>query len=88
MKISVIRSDSSNIDSMAYSIEDTTLTVKFLSGAIYTYSGVGVDVFVALMTAESAGKAFASLIKDQYPYFRYDTVAGNRETAARLRQLS
>lgn len=43
--------------------EHSDLTVGFTNGSLYTYEGVPTRVVLSLITAESVGKAFHTLIK-------------------------
>ena len=47
---------SSNIDSIGYSKETSTLEVEFLNGSIYQYYGVPYDTYRGLMDAPSHGE--------------------------------
>lgn len=57
---------SSNLQAYEYDPESQTLTVQFLNGAIYTYSGVPQTVADALVQNGGGGTYFHSKIKDQY----------------------
>lgn len=43
--------------------EHSDLTIGFTNGSLYTYEGVPTRVVLSLITAESVGKAFHTLIK-------------------------
>jgi hypothetical protein len=49
---------SSNISSVGYDPETSTLEIQFKSGGIYRYAGVDSDTHTSLMGAESIGKFF------------------------------
>lgn len=55
---------SSNISTVGYDKEKSRLCVQFQNGKCYEYTDVPAETFVDLMTAESTGKAFSSLIKN------------------------
>ena len=55
--------NSTSIRSIGYDPESEKMEVEFLKGTVYTYSDVSEGVFNTLMTSESIGKAFSSLIK-------------------------
>lgn len=55
---------SSNIAAVGYEAE--TLTVRFRNGGEYRYSGVPVEVYAALMAAESKGGYLARNISHKY----------------------
>jgi len=57
---------SSNLRSIGYEPETTTLEVEFNHGGIYQYHGVPDEVFGELMQAGSHGIYFNSRIKDNY----------------------
>lgn len=61
-------SDSTNIH--AFSWDAGTLIVEFVSGAVYVYTGVPESVAHEWLVAESAGKFFATRIRNAYPYIR------------------
>jgi hypothetical protein len=70
-KIEMISVSSSNIQSVGYDPENSTLVVQFTEGRAYEYSSVTVEVFERLATAESIGSAFNEIIRSnpkQYPY--------------------
>ncbi len=46
---------SSNVDSVGYDPNTSTLEIAFKSGGIYRYSGVDPDTHLSLMGAESIG---------------------------------
>ncbi len=66
-KISMIRVESSNLESIGYDSTTSTLYVAFLSGATYRYDNVPYEVYVGLMNAESHGRYFWEYIRDIYP---------------------
>tara|TARA_A100001391_G_scaffold110033_1_gene73898 strand:- start:271 stop:534 length:264 start_codon:yes stop_codon:yes gene_type:complete len=55
--------NSTSIRSIGYDSESKKMEVEFLKGTVYTYSDVSDEVYNTLMTSESIGKAFSSLIK-------------------------
>lgn len=59
---------SSNIDSVGYDDENSTLYIKFTTQAIYVYFDVPQNVYQALLSAPSIGKYFATEIKNEYNY--------------------
>ena len=59
---------SSTIAALGYNEECEILEVEFVSGALYRYHGVPVDVHDALCAARSKGKFFNEHIKDCYPW--------------------
>ncbi len=61
---------SSNIAGFSYDKEKKELTIRFLSGAEYSYSGVPIDVKEGLFTSESKGRYFHKYIKNAYKYER------------------
>lgn len=60
--------DSSNISSIGYDKDSSTLEIEFHSGAIYQYFDVNVNIYKGIMEAGSKGHYFAQHIKG---YFRY-----------------
>lgn len=59
---------SSNIQSVGYHPESSTLFVIFKDGAHYVYNGVKPQVHQAFMSAKSKGKFFHTLIKGRYQH--------------------
>ena len=66
----VTKVTSSNLDSVGYDTATNTLRVIFRSGATYDFAGVPYDVYMNLMSAESIGRAFNTMIRDQYEFER------------------
>lgn len=60
--------DSSNISSIGYDEDSSTLEVEFHSGAVYQYFDVPLNVFQGLRDANSKGQYLAQHIKG---YFRF-----------------
>jgi len=58
---------SSNLVSVGYDDQNSTLEIEFGSG-VYDYFGVPNDVYSGLMRADSHGKYFHRNIRDKYPY--------------------
>jgi len=54
---------SSNLASVGYDPDTSTLEIEFRSSGIYQYFGVSVDVYDALMSAGSKGTYFDQNIK-------------------------
>lgn len=60
---------SSNLASVGYEIETSTLEIEFLNGGIYQYFQVPQEIFESLMTAGSKGTFFHQFIRNAgYPY--------------------
>jgi hypothetical protein len=57
---------SSNISSIGYDEKNEILEIEFLSGGIYQYLDVPVNVYEELMDADSHGKYFNEYIKEIY----------------------
>jgi hypothetical protein len=62
--------DSSNISSIGYDEESTTLEIEFHNGAVYQYFDVPFAVYDDLMGADSHGKYLAQNIKGKYRFVR------------------
>ena len=56
---------SSNVYSIGYS--NNVLYVRLLSGALYEYYNVNVDIYYAFLNASSKGK-FVRYVLNKYPY--------------------
>jgi hypothetical protein len=61
---------SSNVRSVGYDPQATTLEVEFVDGAIYQYYGVPQNMYEQMMSAPSKGQFLNTYIKNQYPYSR------------------
>ena len=59
---------SSDIANIGY--DNGTLYIAFISGGVYSYTGVPESIFQNLMSAGSHGKYFHANIKNNYPYSR------------------
>ena len=57
---------SSELHSIGYAPEQSTLEVEFQSGGVYRYYAVPEVVFVALMSAQSKGRYFNANIREVY----------------------
>lgn len=57
---------STNLNTVAYDPDTSTLEVEFHSGGSYTYQGVTQDVYDGLLAAPSAGRYFHANIRDRY----------------------
>lgn len=62
---------SSNVEQIAHDDTSMTLVVKFLGGALYTYDGVGEQVFTTLKDSASVGAYLNQAIKGSYPYLKH-----------------
>jgi len=58
---------SSNIQSVGYDADSSTLEIEFNSGGLYQYQGVPQSEYDAFMNAGSKGKYFHANIKNGYP---------------------
>jgi hypothetical protein len=58
---------SSNIRSIGYDAESSTLEVEFNSGAVHQYQGVPQGEYDALMNAGSKGTHFNANLKNRFP---------------------
>jgi len=57
---------SSNLQSVGFDPDSSTLEIEFKGGAVYQYQGVPQAEFDAFMNASSLGKYFHANIKDRY----------------------
>ena len=60
--------DSSNIEQIGHDGDAQELYVRFLSGALYVYSGVPQEVFDELMAAPSKGSYLNRAVKGVYDH--------------------
>ena len=58
---------SSNISSVGYDANSSTLEIEFHSGGVYQYEGVPQSEYDVFIAADSKGKYFNANIKDRYP---------------------
>lgn len=54
--------DSSAVSAVGYAAREQTLKVIFNSGRVYEYLGVPMDVYIALLHADSVGRAYNDLV--------------------------
>jgi len=66
--ITLQKVNSSDIDSIGYSDAKNIMLVRFKTGAMYEYHGIGADIYTALVSSQSIGKYFTSKIRGRYPY--------------------
>ena len=62
--------ESSNLASIGYDEESKTLEIQFHSGGIYQYDDVEKEIYDELMSADSKGRYFMSMIRGAYSYGR------------------
>ena len=62
--------ESSNLASVGYDEESKTLEIQFHSGGVYQYDDVEKEVYDELMSADSKGRYFMSMIRGAYSYGR------------------
>jgi len=73
MKIpEMIKVESSQIETIGYDAETSTLHVHFKRGGKYSYSEVPADVRAAFMAAESKGKFLGAEIKGKFTFTKYE----------------
>jgi len=61
--------ESTNLASVGYDPESSTLEIEFRKGGIYQYFGVSQEIYEGLLNAGSKGKFFHQYIKKAgYPY--------------------
>jgi hypothetical protein len=58
---------SSNLRSLGYDAESSTLEVEFNSGAVYQFQGVPQAEWESLLNAGSKGRYFNANIKNRFP---------------------
>ena len=59
---------SSNVESIGYDEDSSTLQVEFKNGSTYQYFDVPVNIFTGLRDADSVGGYLAANIKGTYRY--------------------
>lgn len=62
--------DSSNISSIGYDEDSSTLEIEFHSGAVYQYFDVPLNVYQGIMEAASKGQYLAQHIKGYYRFVK------------------
>jgi hypothetical protein len=62
--------DSATLSSVGYDQESNTLEVEFTNGSVYQYFDVPIEVVVALLLAESAGRYHNAHIRNRYRHAR------------------
>ncbi|MEW8533913.1 MAG: KTSC domain-containing protein [Candidatus Thiodiazotropha sp.] len=63
-----VQVESSNIASIGYDGNTSTLEIEFLNGSVYQYYDIPEYVYDELMSADSHGSYLASNIKGTYNY--------------------
>ena len=64
----VIPVTSSNVESIGYDADSSTLQVEFKNGSTYQYFDVPENIFIGLRDADSVGGYLAARIKGTYRY--------------------
>ena len=64
----VIPVTSSNVESIGYDADSSTLQVEFKNGSTYQYFDVPKNIFIGLRDADSVGGYLAARIKGTYRY--------------------
>lgn len=62
---------SSNIKSIFYDKENSSLYVKFIGDTVYQYFDVNVDLYNKMLNATSKGKFFFENIKNKYRFIKH-----------------
>jgi hypothetical protein len=62
--------DSSNISSIGYDEETSTLEIEFHGGSVYQYLDVPLNVYEGLLNADSKGQYLAQHIKGYYRFVK------------------
>lgn len=62
--------NSTNIRSIGYDIDESTLEIEFNNGRIYQYFGVTRSVYTDLQSTISKGRYFHLYIRGKFPYQR------------------
>lgn len=65
--------ESSNVQSVAYDEPSMTLAVEYLRGGLYTYEGVGEQVYASLINSASVGRYLNDAVKGSYPYMKHNS---------------
>lgn len=60
--------NSSNVESIGYDADSSTLQVEFKNGSTYQYFDVPENIFIGLRDADSVGGYLAVSIKGTYRY--------------------
>ncbi len=61
--------ESTNLASVGYDEDSSTLEIEFLNGGIYQYNGVPTEIHEGLINAGSKGQYFHQNIRNSgYPY--------------------
>lgn len=79
---------SSTIKAVGYDAQTQVLRVAFVSGGLYEYTGVGQDVVDEWNQAESAGKYFASNIKNRFPAQKVEEPVRKNEQELFIEQIA
>ena len=61
---------SSVIQTVVYDKDERQLTVRFVSGRVYSYADVPAEIATEFATAASKGHYFNEYVRDRFPYAR------------------
>lgn len=71
MAFELVSVESTAIDGLAYNRKTGTLVVKFVGGSRYYFHGVPPKRYDEFATAESKGRYFSAMIRENYTYSRH-----------------
>ncbi len=74
---------SSVIQTFDYDERERRLIVQFMSGLVYAYAGVPVEIAAGLRGAASKGHYFTESIRDRFPFTRLRAGWTGRRTSGR-----
>jgi len=77
-QVGMIEVDSTNIQSIGYDVLRRILYVRFLTGRMYRYFGVGPLTFGRFQRAHSKGRFFYQFVRYRY---KYELVENGRRVA-------
>jgi hypothetical protein len=69
---------STNVSSMSWDYKTKTMTVEFLTGAVYEYYNVSLDVAVGMIETDSPGRYVWNVLRDRYAYKKVQDATGPR----------
>ena len=60
-------SQSSHLQQYAYDADSETLTIQFINGSVYQYTGVPITEYHNMVQSGGSGTYFWTKIRNQYP---------------------
>jgi len=75
LKIDWVDVTSSNVAKVAHDPDTEVFMVQFTNGGLYSYDGVGHDIFETIQTVPSVGRYFNMMVKAYHDHKKWSSEA-------------